>query len=43
MPVRYTKDLMHAEIEKSGYEIGEYSYGRPHVLQWGEGRKLFVG
>jgi acetyltransferase-like isoleucine patch superfamily enzyme len=43
MPVPYTKDLMRAEIEGFDYEVGEYSYGRPSVLTWGEGRKLFIG
>jgi acetyltransferase-like isoleucine patch superfamily enzyme len=26
-----------------GYEAGEYSYGTPTVLEWGEGKKLSVG
>jgi acetyltransferase-like isoleucine patch superfamily enzyme len=25
------------------YKAGEYSYGTPHVLEWGEGKKLHVG
>jgi acetyltransferase-like isoleucine patch superfamily enzyme len=43
MPVPYTKDLMRHQIDEFGYEIGEYSYGLPNVLSWGEGKKLFVG
>ena len=27
----------------SGYEIGEWSYGRPRVLSWGEGTTLKMG
>jgi acetyltransferase-like isoleucine patch superfamily enzyme len=43
MPVSYTKDLLHAEIQRYGYEVGDYSYGRPNILTWGEGRKVFIG
>lgn len=37
----YTRDL----LCDAGYigEIGEFSYGAPTVMEWGEGAKLYVG
>ncbi len=43
MVVQYTKDLMRDEIERYGYEIGDFTYGKPHALTWGENKKLFIG
>ncbi len=43
MPVQYTRDLMEGEIKAYGYQVGHFSYGRPTVLTWGEGRKVFIG
>lgn len=39
----YTRDLMQVEIQNFGYEVGEYSYGRPIILAWGGDSKLFIG
>jgi acetyltransferase-like isoleucine patch superfamily enzyme len=38
----YTKDRMRDQIQKFGYEVGDYSYGLPEI-QWGKGRKIFIG
>lgn len=35
----YTRDLLNAR----GFEIGEYSYGKPTVLHWGEKSTLRIG
>lgn len=35
----FTKDF----FESNEYEIGDWSYGHPNVLSWGEGAKLKVG
>jgi acetyltransferase-like isoleucine patch superfamily enzyme len=43
MPVLYTKDSMQYEIDTLGYKVGDYTYGNPNVVSWGEGRKLFIG
>lgn len=43
MPVLLTKDLMRDEIERFGYQAGDHSYGRPIVLTWGEGKRIFIG
>ena len=39
----YTKDHFKAEIDKFGWEIGEYSYGRPNVVLPHDDRRLFIG
>ena len=43
MPVPYTKDLLKDQSDKFGYEVGNYSYGNLSVLNYGAGKKLFVG
>jgi acetyltransferase-like isoleucine patch superfamily enzyme len=30
-------------VAQHGFEIGDYSYGDPSVLEWGEGARLIVG
>ncbi len=39
----YTRDLLAKEIKEKNYEVGEYTYGNPRVLDWGEGKKLVIG
>lgn len=39
----YTKDLLRDEIARFGYEIGDFTYGRPTVLQWNEGKTFRCG
>lgn len=39
----YTKDLLKKEIEDGITEIGDYTYGNPKILHWGESAKLRVG
>jgi acetyltransferase-like isoleucine patch superfamily enzyme len=41
--VQYTKELLKDSIEKHGHEIGDFTYGLPAVLTWGEGRKVVIG
>lgn len=43
MPVRYTKDLLSDEVAKKGYQIGDYTYGKPKPLEWGVDGKLIIG
>ncbi len=43
MPIPYTKDIMQAEIQSFGYEIGDHTYGKPRVFNWREGTRLFIG
>lgn len=38
-PILFTKDF----FDHPNYRIGDYSYGRPLVLDWGEGSKLTIG
>lgn len=38
-PLFFTKDF----FDHPNYRIGEYSYGKPLVLDWGEGSKLTIG
>jgi acetyltransferase-like isoleucine patch superfamily enzyme len=35
----YTRDL----LENPRYEIGKYTYGKPHVHDWGDGGNLIIG
>jgi acetyltransferase-like isoleucine patch superfamily enzyme len=39
----YLKSYFDQHYPGMGYEAGDYSYGTPHILEWGEGRKLYVG
>jgi acetyltransferase-like isoleucine patch superfamily enzyme len=43
MAVQYTRDLMRDLIARHGYEVGDFTYGLPAVLAWGEGRKVSIG
>jgi acetyltransferase-like isoleucine patch superfamily enzyme len=43
MAVQYTKDLLRDQIVLYGHEIGDFTYGQPTILTWGEGRKLIIG
>jgi acetyltransferase-like isoleucine patch superfamily enzyme len=43
MPVKYTRDLMRDEVVKHGFEIGEYTYGLPTALRWGDSSRLIIG
>jgi len=43
MPVKYTKDLLHEAIETKGYEVGDYTYGLPKPMEWGNDGKLLIG
>jgi virginiamycin A acetyltransferase len=36
---RFTKD----DPKYAGYRIGDYTYGQPQVLSWGEGADLHIG
>ena len=35
----YTKDLFHGDL----FEIGEFTYGRPNVIQWDDSTRLHIG
>jgi len=39
----YLKAYFDQQYPEMGYESGEYSYGTPNVLEWGEGKTLRVG
>ncbi len=39
----YTKDHLAHHIATSGFRVGDYSYGCPEVLYWGEAAKLSIG
>ncbi|MCE7030568.1 CatB-related O-acetyltransferase [Jiella avicenniae] len=39
----YTRDALADEIEKKGWSIGEFTYGRPVVRDWNSGTKLTIG
>jgi acetyltransferase-like isoleucine patch superfamily enzyme len=39
----YTKDLLEINNEKGVIDIGNYTYGKPRVLHWGENARLKVG
>jgi len=39
----WTKNLLAAETQKYGYEIGDYSYGKPAVLWWSKNSFLKIG
>lgn len=39
----YTKDALAEMVGRLGFEIGDFSYGTPHVFEWGEGKKLKIG
>jgi acetyltransferase-like isoleucine patch superfamily enzyme len=39
----YTKDLMADAIKNHGYEVGDFTYGLPNVMTWGEGCKIIIG
>ena len=41
--VVYTKDFLAENSAKFGWDIGEYSYGKPSVQQWGNDGKLTIG
>ncbi|HWA73958.1 MAG TPA: CatB-related O-acetyltransferase [Polyangiaceae bacterium] len=43
MPVKYTKDLLREAIETKGYQIGDFTYGLPNAMEWGNDGKLFIG
>jgi len=43
MDVFYTKDFLLEYIESGIAEIGDYTYGNPSILHWGEGAKLKIG
>ncbi len=43
MAVRYTKDLLRAEAAANGWEIGDYTYGLPKPMLWGNDGKLIIG
>jgi acetyltransferase-like isoleucine patch superfamily enzyme len=43
MPLRYTKDLMREAIIQAGYTIGDFTYGLPNIMAWGEGYKFHIG
>jgi acetyltransferase-like isoleucine patch superfamily enzyme len=36
MTTPYTRESLSLEIEKHGWQIGEYAYGRPKVYIWDE-------
>jgi acetyltransferase-like isoleucine patch superfamily enzyme len=36
-------DLREKSLSKENIEIGDFSYGNPEVLSWGEGSKLKIG
>ena len=39
----YTKECLLEYIENGIAEIGDYTYGNPSILHWGEGAKLKIG
>jgi len=39
----YTKNFLRNEVEKGVVSIGDYTYGKPKVLHWGEDAKLKIG
>ena len=39
----YTKNIMADAIAKYGFEIGEFTYGKPVIRWWGENVKLKIG
>lgn len=41
--VVYTKEFLEENSEKFGWDIGEHSYGKPSVQQWGNDGKLKIG
>lgn len=43
MPVKYTKDSLHDCVTRNGFEIGDFTYGHPRVMTWGEGRRCIIG
>ena len=43
MSLFYTEDLMRADIENLGYQVGKHSYGAPNILAFGEGKKVYIG
>lgn len=45
MPLDYTKDHLAHRITNRGDEIGDYTYGVPHILSWNgdDGARLIIG
>lgn len=43
MLVPLTRDLLAEEIRSKAWEVGGFSYGKPHVTDWGEGAVLKIG
>lgn len=41
--VKYTKEHFNTTKPSFVYEIGEYTYGVPRILHWGEDAKLIIG
>jgi acetyltransferase-like isoleucine patch superfamily enzyme len=41
--IPFTRDQLKPHIEFNGWSIGEYTYGLPEVLTWGNDGKLFIG
>lgn len=41
--VTYTKNFLESSIYKDFVECGEYTYGQPRILHWGEPAKLIIG
>lgn len=39
----YTRDKLQNWIDQGIVEVGEYTYGLPTILHWGEPTKLFIG
>jgi len=39
----YLTDYLAQNYPEMPYEVGEYSYGTPQILEWGEGKTLRVG
>lgn len=35
----YTKDV----LKRNDCIVGEYTYGKPEILEWGENKKLYIG
>lgn len=41
--MKMTRDILQEKALKQGWDIGDFTYGNPDVLDWGEGAKLRIG
>lgn len=41
--IPFTKDQLEPHITNAGWSVGDFTYGLPEILMWGNDGKLFIG